>query len=156
MNAIDNNYGAAGRINAFDRRNGGKNASAVLGEWIYYSNGAKRECEPLGLLQDPPENEFERLTNIACFHQARLKQAIHQFDTLKEQLAFAVHPDGEALTRLKQLQELVSKRNAALEDAKQNLANTAGGKRRARSKEMDAEQRQRTQTFRDDVKHVRI
>lgn len=147
-------FGVAGRIKAFDQRNGG-NPVAFNG-WFYYLNGALRETEPLGALLDPPEDEYARLTNIVSYHKGRLAQAVRQFDACKESLMFSPYPQPESLDQLKQLQAVVGERNAAVQQATQNLAATEEGQRRERNRQFDAEQRQAQASFKDDVRAIRI
>lgn len=148
------NFGVMARIAEFDKRHGGN--PVLYGEWFFYANGAVREVDPLGALIPPPDDEYARLTNIVRYYQARLFKAVREFDAAKESLMMAACPDGEALDRLKKLQGVVGERNKAVEQAKQNLAQTERGKQLEANRQFDAELRQRHDEFKSKVKDIRI
>jgi hypothetical protein len=153
MNGIDN-YGVKGRIADFDQRNGGN--PVYFKEWFYYENGAQREGWPLGVLLDPPKDEYQLATNILQYHKARHAIAAHTFENFKEQLGMSGCPDREGLDELRKLHGIVGERNQAVTDARARLAETETGKRLASSRQTDAEQQQEMKNFRDELKTIRI
>lgn len=150
----DNNLSVVGRIRAFDQRNGGNPVDH--NQWLYYANGAKREFEPYGALIDPPADEYQRFTNVLRYHEGRLAKAMHSFQNLREQLLMCPYPDKAALDELKRLQTLVGERNAAVAEAKEQLANTDVAKQRERNRQSNAEQKAQRDEFRSRVRMIRV
>ncbi|MFZ0033390.1 MAG: hypothetical protein WAK60_00185 [Sedimentisphaerales bacterium] len=74
-----------GRIKFFDEFHGD---CVVIGNWIFYEDGAMRE-RSVGFstpLMEPPENERECAKNILVFTEAKLQLAREEFDNFKNQL----------------------------------------------------------------------
>lgn len=147
-------YGVQAKIEDFDKQNGG--ASIVFNEWVYYANGANRDIWPHGALIDPPKDDYKRLSNIVCYHQGRLNQAVSDFDNFKEQLMMSGHPDASRLDQLRSLQAVVGERNAALVEAKRQLGETAEAQRRECYRQTEAESQARTAEFRKTVSDLRV
>jgi len=145
----------AAAIARFDKRQGGNGVRH--NEWMIYPNGAMRETgSPWGALIEPPEDNYQRLSNIVLYYQARLANAVKQFDDLKHLLMMGDGSNPEGLDQLRQFREAVSVANAAVENAKQALAATPKGKQLEANRQYDAELRQRQQSFKDKIKAVRI
>ncbi|ADB16918.1 hypothetical protein Psta_2247 [Pirellula staleyi DSM 6068] len=80
-------------IDAFDRQNG--NECIRIGDWLYFSNGAKRDANPYGVLYDPPSDEFLRLKHIEMYREELLRRAINALERQREnflaEISFAVN-----------------------------------------------------------------
>jgi hypothetical protein len=152
--SANNHLNVAGRVDEFDRRNG--RGAVMYNDWFFYANGAMRELMAIGVMIDPPEDDFQRLTNILRYHQARHAIAVREFDNLKNELLMAGHPDGEAVDRLKKLQLVVGERNQAVNDARSKLAATEHGKQLERNRRTDAEYREQQNAFKNSVREIRI
>src|SRR5512138_2588896 len=87
---------AAAAILRFHNSHGGDASSARHGNWVYYADGAVRELGPLGAMMDPPSDAYERCQNIVIFHQAKLTNAVQDFEDLRQTLVHGT-PDREAL-----------------------------------------------------------
>lgn len=144
----------SGRIEAFDKEHGG-NAVRFQG-WYWYANGARRDVEPLGALIPPPEDEYELCTNLLRYEQARHAKAVHGFEKLKEQLASSGCPDPQGLDELRQLQSVVGEHNAAVNEAKAKLDNTAQGKRIASARRSEAKHAQEMTAYRHELTRIRV
>lgn len=151
---MSDQFGVKARIEAFDKRNGGH--AVLRGEWFYYSNGAIRERDLLGALIDPPEDEFQRLTNILHFHEARHAEAVRAFDNWQERLLMSGEPDRDALDELRRLRDVVGERNEDVNQAKAALAGTERSKRLAAGRRLDAEMQQQRRDFKDEVRAIKI
>jgi hypothetical protein len=147
-------FGAAAKIADFDKRNGGN--SVLYRNWIYYENGANRDMWPLGILLEPPADEYERLRNILRYHEGRQVEAVRQFDNFKEELMMSGCPDGAGLDRLRALGKTVAERNKAVEVAKANLAATDKAKQIEANRQWDAEQRKQIKEFQNQVQAIRV
>ena len=153
MNAIDK-YGVSGRIADFDRRHGGN--SVYFNDWYYYANGAQREGWPLGVMTEPPEDEYLLANNILQYHQARHAIGVYKFENLKERLQMSGCPDRAGLDELKQLHREVGELNQAVNDAKAKLDKTEVGQRLVVGRRMDAELQQEMKDYRDQLRTIRI
>lgn len=151
---MEDQFGVSAKVAAFDKRHGGN--PVPLNSWFYYSNGAMREMWTLGALCEPPENDFERLTNVLRYHQARHRQAVEAFEECKEQLLMSGGEDREGFDRLKELQAIVGERNQAVRDAQAQVDATEEGRHRLRSKQMDSETKYHQTAFLDKVRALRI
>src|SRR5437867_3730608 len=97
------------RIQSFDQRHGGREASVQSsGGWIYYRDGAKREAQPLGALVDPPTDSYELAQAVLNYYQASLARATTQFHELKEALSFQATGSPESIQKLKALKDEVT------------------------------------------------
>jgi hypothetical protein len=153
MNVIDN-FGVGARIANFDKRNGGR--PVFFNNWYYYANGAQREGWALGVLIEPPDDEYQRLANILKYHEARQAIAVREFDNLKEELAMSGCPQPEGLDQLRQLRLIVGQRNQAVNDAKTRLEGTERGRQVAWSRRQHAEEQQQMAAYRAQLKQIRI
>ena len=109
------------RIAAFDREQGGNPVLDPGGAWWLYENGACRECDPLGALIPPPQDDYERLTNITLYHRACLSAAVRRFDDLKASLESSAGWGDDALAELKRRQAVVSAMSENLKKAQSEL-----------------------------------
>jgi len=147
-------FGVSARIKEFHQRQGSN--AARLGEWWFYSNGAAREVDVQGALLDPPADQYSRLANILNYHRARRQKVVREFDALHQRLLMLAEPDGEGLSRLKELQSVIGQLNADVQQAEQALANTPEGKRREHARRTAAEDQEKRAAFRNELKAVRI
>jgi hypothetical protein len=58
----------------------------LIGGWLYFRDGAKRENHLYGQFIDPPEDPYERWKLIAKYRGVRLERAVHAFDQKKHEL----------------------------------------------------------------------
>lgn len=74
------NLSVRGRVRQFDLENG--NDAITIGDnsFLYFSNGAKRDVEPMGILLDPPKDDYERYSNIVKYHGELLRRAKAEFN----------------------------------------------------------------------------
>lgn len=70
----------------FDKRHEDKHGFVCDDYWVYYSDGAKRHKNPLGVLLEPPDNERERSENIIRFWQLKQSLGVEEFETKKKEL----------------------------------------------------------------------
>lgn len=115
------------RVEQFDNYHG---ESIMIGSWIYFHDGARREAFSYGLLQDVPANNFERCQNIVRYREQRLRRATAAFEKLREVLhhraknAFAnamSPPPPASLVELKTLKREVAKCERELIAARSEL-----------------------------------
>jgi hypothetical protein len=146
------------RIRAFEARHGGKEASSVYRDWIYYSDGANRDLTPEGLLQEPLANEFERQQAIVYYYRGRLQAVVTAFNDLKEKLKFsgATDRDREQLIELKKLQAMVTERNAELQTAQAALSLHPIAIARAGAQQFQAEQALRIHEWQAELAQLKV
>lgn len=71
------------RCDQFDAKHGNDAVQLIQG-WFYFSDGARRETNTLGVLIEPPENPFQRAKLIVAYHEFKLKLAVAAFDHQKK------------------------------------------------------------------------
>jgi hypothetical protein len=148
------------RVAQFHRRHGGVCYSDDR-HW-YYSNGAFRDIEPLGLLADPMdpstrEGEYRNAENIVTFYRLKRGEAAAKFDALNNQLKFHVPArPKEALAELKRLAAEVQKCSRELGKAIAKKDSTEIGRYRKAVKKSEEEQKQRSEEFQQLRKAIRI
>lgn len=116
------------RIECFEKIHG---PDFACGEaFIYYQDGARREHNPLGAFNEPPEDPRKLYHNICHFYQLKLDQAVSQFDELKDHLAKypGLDPNGdENIKKLRRLRHKAKGLQAKLEFHQEELRKHSPG-----------------------------
>jgi hypothetical protein len=69
------------RVEHFDKRHGGD--AIEIDHWLYFSDGAMRELNPLGLLAEPPAEPYDAAKIRLRYHEEKLRRASRAFDERK-------------------------------------------------------------------------
>jgi hypothetical protein len=123
----------AQRIRQFNLANGSDGIQ--LRGWFVYSNGARRDTDPMGILSPPPADPRERVEIQTMYHEELLRRAVQAFDEFKQQMVAnaklnlnqtsQVPPppcDQEAaVQKLLELQDVVRARQKTVETFKRRL-----------------------------------
>jgi hypothetical protein len=150
------------RVAKFDNRHG---AFVVIGNWVIFADGAKRECNPLGPLNEPPEDDWERAKIINQYWQHKLELAVEEFDLHKSSLlrmakahsreTFTPPPPEEALAKLTELKKKVMKLRVKANDAEAAVEEAVPENIKQRAEEAE-ENRQRQQDFVNRLSKIEI
>ena len=142
------------RIKTFDAKHGGEAESEFDGYWVIYSDGAKRDANPLGPLSEPPENPRELAIAKVYFAELRLRRAVIEFDNTKKRFmdqAGLHHEHRRNVRTLKKLQKVVQQRQGELAEAEENLRFATTG----RTPEQEAEYQAKEQARRSRVESAK-
>jgi len=149
------------RIAAFDEQHG--KTGLRVGNWIYYADGAVRDVNPQGALQEPLPNLVERYKCIIRHFEEKLRLKVNEFDAIRNGLlanenGWANEAENKRrLTACQQSVRSIQKEldNARAEYNKHNPRHVAPNevKRRAEMLAMTAARRRR---FRDTIKAIEI
>lgn len=101
------------RIAAFDQMHGTPVRSGV---WVYYADGATRDGNQLGPMNEPPKEPMLRCRNIVRYHQILLDRKVREFDELKDQLR-----EGNGWVNEKENLKRLRRARHAVKTHKQNL-----------------------------------
>jgi len=74
------------RIAEFDAKHG---ASVYADGWLYFEDGASRESNPLGSLNEPPEDPYRLAKRRLFFHEFLLARAVRAFEQRKHYIMAA-------------------------------------------------------------------
>jgi len=147
----------SGRIAQYDRRHGGAQKRIFYkGVWRYEDGSWAEPFDSLGVLAEPDPDEYLRLHSVMLYHTARLERAVQEFENFRGQLLMSSVPDRDSVEQLKKLKAIVEQRSAELETAKQNLAATPEARRRAAWKQSDIQRKQELESFKQDVRAMRV
>lgn len=118
--------GVTARVRAFDTENG--RDCIRLGGMLVYSNGARRDPDPLGPLIDPPDNDYERNRIVVQYWEERVRRARGAFQKLKRKCQhdaddpeLPVEDTEGAVQQLTTLRAEIKATEAQLRDAKAAL-----------------------------------
>ena len=156
---IDGNS-VAERVGAFHKRHGG--VCVTDGAMWYYPNGARRDCHPLGVLAEPPDDStrdgaFRKAENIVTYHRLKLKSAAGAFNELNFRLSTALPPNPKkAIAELKRLQAVVDECKRELADAEAKRDSTEVAKHRKQIKEARDAERDAFAKFQHERRSIRI
>jgi hypothetical protein len=85
------------RVAHFEQRHG--NDAVEIDEWLVFSDGAMRECNPMGLLREPPAEPYDAARIVVRYHEERLRRATRAFSERKDALLRTARTNlGEAQT----------------------------------------------------------
>jgi hypothetical protein len=131
----------AQRVKQFDLEHG--DDPVRIGFYYHFRDGAMREVNVMGRLMDPPEDGYERDKLIVRYWQARVDQAVKNFDRKKTELRQRAEyvleeasrpngippapPDEEDLAALKVLQNVVKRLHRKLDAAKARIQEVESG-----------------------------
>lgn len=156
--------GGLENVKEFDRRHG--ECSVVVGGERLYPNGARRDVEPLGVMIEPPESDFQCLKLKVRYWQTLVDEAVQVFYDAKRDLLQAAKglsdrgfgpPElEEETTKLEQLQTIVKGRKRHLEEAKAELEKTPEAQRARQAEIQAAENRASCAEFIDVIKTFQV
>ena len=114
------------RIDAFEARHG---TPVRAGGWVYFADGATRDGNQMGPMNEPPREPIFRCRNIVRYHQILLDRQVREFDELKEQSKgdSGVSNAEENILQLKRLRCNVRQRQRKLEAAQLELKKVMPG-----------------------------
>jgi len=156
----------AQRVKAFDAYHGGDEAIRV-GEEVLFPDGAKREANPLGLLDDGPTDPHLRAKRILRYHEIRLRRAVRDFENERDgMIALAKShlqssrtpeppPAEETVERLKQLRRAVRLRQKAVHEAREHAEGMKPAELTARE-EADSANKEATETLLTEIEQIKI
>lgn len=155
------------RVNEFHLRHGGE--CYELDGYFWYSNGARRDVDLLGLLAEPPSlpafptpMKADRVEyDLACyklnFFKAKLAVAERDFEALKEKLYWSPPADEDAaIAKLNELKEAVAARNRELRKAQAVVDATSIGRARKEAANRPAAQAAKVEGFRSKLAKIRV
>lgn len=122
-----NQFEVQKRISEFSDRHG---RFARVGNWIYHEDGANRDINSLGPLNEPPHDPVQRCRNIVKYRQEVLDRMVREFDVLKRKLkedASGWADEEENVKRLVRLRRMVRLRQKQLAEAQDNLQRAMPG-----------------------------
>ncbi|GAB4153529.1 MAG: hypothetical protein Tsb009_29980 [Planctomycetaceae bacterium] len=106
------------RIQIFNAQHGDN--AIRIGHYFYYADGAIRDVDPAGVLQEPLPDPLERSKMILRYFDEKLRIKVKEFDTLKEQLLADENSWSDAdanQRRLTKLQQAVRRTQKELDAA---------------------------------------
>ena len=107
-------------VSQFDAEHTADGPAVVDGSWVYYPDGATREVNPLGALQQPPAREDFRTKRIAHYYGVVMERLAEEFDEAKEQALNDTDGDhDEKVRRLRRLRHRVRQAEARYSKAKE-------------------------------------
>lgn len=115
------------RIDEFSSRHG---SSVMVDGWVYYADGATRDGNSLGPMNEPPRDAVLRCRNIVKYRQTILDRKVREFDELKCQLkedTCGWTDEEKNVRRLERHRRLIRLRRKQLKDAKQDLRRAMTG-----------------------------
>lgn len=130
-----NNLVPTARLERWEYYHGGYASSIQIGSWRLYPDGAMRENNPMGVLREPPPDEWERLQVVVQYCEHHVRRARDAFAALKDSLGqrakanvrqqqfAALPPADEELARLKLLRGVAASWGVELEEARKRLLN---------------------------------
>ena len=122
-----NQFEVQKRIREFSERHG---RFVRVGNWIYHEDGANRDINSLGPLNEPPRDPVQRCRNIVKYRQEVLDRMVQEFDELKRKLkedANGWADEEENVKRLERQRRMVRLRQKQLAEAKDNLRRVMPG-----------------------------
>jgi hypothetical protein len=139
---MDYQLSVSGTVKKFDRDNG--NDAIQIDGWLVFSNGARREVNPYGVLHDPPDDPYTRLKLSIKYHEALREKELEAFRSRRQELFWAVEAgelprSSEITADLGPLRKKVRDRDAILAKLKQELAKTPQAQEKRRAEEWEAE-----------------
>jgi hypothetical protein len=152
------------RVRTFDERHG--DFVLLEDDYLYFADGARRERNPLGLLDDGPTDPVKRQKRIVFFWEKKLELAIEEFSVrkrsmlafvrahLKDSRSAAPGRDPEQIAVLKNLKKKVVAANTCLDLAKQKLKELQP--RVERDEKQHAEALQRLAEYEQEIQHIEV
>jgi hypothetical protein len=142
---MDYQLSVSGTVRKFDRENG--NDAIQIDGWLVFSNGARREVDPHGILHDPPEDAFTRLKLSVKYHTALREREFEAFRARRQELYGAVEagelPElSDIRAELGALRKKVRDRDAILAKLKGEIAKTPQAQKKRQAQEWEAEHAQ--------------
>jgi hypothetical protein len=116
------------RLTHFHKQNG---ADCIkIGNWLVYSNGARRDVDPYGLLIAPPHDAYESSQIQLQYREELLQQSVEAFAEKKQQLTWLAEnnhrsgygpPSESEMDELKRLQNVVRSRQRKVKAARDRV-----------------------------------
>jgi len=117
-------------LREFEDRHGGRDKAVVIGQYVYYPDGAIRENVGVlaGMDLEPPTDRIQRARRILRYREELLRRAVRDFDRMKRELLSQVitspsrvsvppPPDqAEAVATLKHFQAIVLQRQKEVDE----------------------------------------
>jgi len=153
------------RVKRFDERHG---ESIVDGGWIRFPDGAQREVNPMGALQDPPDDPYQRAKRVLSYHRLRLQRATDAFGNRRMELVkhaktmLNSRTSGpplvtaeEAKRELERLRQRVQEAKAGYDAAKAALEEVKPASLKARESQ-DEKYRKQNQALLETVNEIQV
>lgn len=67
------------RVQRWDASHSQEGTPVQQNGWLLFPDGATRECHPLGVWQEPPQDAYQRATRVALYHSIVAQRAVDQF-----------------------------------------------------------------------------